>query len=664
MKLMDELYINTIRFLSVDAVEKAKSGHPGMPLGAATLAFVLWDRYLKHNPTDPGWPDRDRFVLSAGHASMLLYSLLYLTGDDLTLEDLKAFRQWGSKTPGHPEYGLTPGVEATTGPLGQGFANGIGMALAANHMGDRYNRPGFDIVSHYVYALVSDGDLQEGVASEAASLAGNLKLKRLIYLYDSNDVQQDGPTVSFKENVGQRFQAYGWNVIGPIDGMNVEAVSQAIKTAQSQSDRPNLIICKTVIGYGSPHKAGTNAAHGEPLGEEEVRLTKENLNWPYKEPFTVPEEVLSHFREAVERGKREQEKWQQKFNAYRKAYPLEAQQFENEVHGKLPPDWDSGLYELFRGATGQMSTRDASGEVMNFVAAKVPSFIGGAADLAGSTRAYLKGFGDFSSDNDSGRNIRFGLREHAMGAIGNGLALHGGAIPFMGTFLVFSDYMRPSIRLASIMKLKVIYIFTHDSIGLGEDGPTHQPVEQLMGLRMVPNLMTIRPADANETMIAWKIAMERREGPVALILTRQKVPVLDRSGLSSVKGVQQGGYVLWEYGTPPKVILIGTGSEVQIALEAGKLLKEKGVAVRVVSMPCWELFDAQTEEYRNSVLPSQVKARISIEAGIRTGWEHYVGLDGIAIGLSRFGASAPGQMTFQNQGFTSEHVTNEALRLL
>ena len=661
---IDELSINTMRFLAVDAVEKAKSGHPGTPMGAATLAYVLWTRFLKHNPKDPSWLNRDRFVLSAGHASMLLYSLLFLTGYDLSLEDIKDFRQWGSKTPGHPESELTPGVETTTGPLGQGFANGVGMAIAERILATRFNQPGYEIIDHNTYALVSDGDVEEGVASEAASLAGTLKLGKLIYLYDSNEVQQDGPTsASFLEDVSLRFQAYQWNVIGPIDGMDLNAVNTALEAARSQKTRPNLIICRTTIGYGSPNKAGTEKAHGEALGEEEVRLTKENLKWPYKEPFTVPEEVLVHFRSSIERGRAFQNDWQQKYSGYQRKYPELAQELESGLRGELPAGWDAGLEEL-KNVNRPTATRDVSGIVLNHLASKVPSLWGGAADLAGSTRTVLKGLGDFGASNYSGRNLRFGLREHAMGAIVSGMALHGGIIPFAASFLIFSDYMRPPMRLAALMKLRIIYIFSHDSVGLGEDGPTHQPVEHIMGLRMIPNLMVIRPADAAETVEAWKIAVQRQKGPTALILTRQPVPVLDRSSLSPSGGLHRGGYTVREPDKDPQLILIGTGSEVHIVLKAAQILKEKGIAARVVSLPCWSLFDSQDEEYRDEVLPPSIIARVSIEAGTPLGWEHYVGLKGKAIGISRFGASAPGSVIYEKLGLTPQQVVDEALKLL
>lgn len=660
----DELCINTIRFLAVDAVQKANSGHPGTPLGAAAMAYVLWERFLKHNPADPSWIDRDRFILSCGHASALVYSLLYLTGYDMPLAELKQFRQWGSRTPGHPEYELAPGVNVTTGPLGQGFAKGVGMAIAERWLAAHYNEPGHEIINHYTYALCSDGDLMEGVSSEAASLAGHLKLGKLIYLYDDNDVSIEGSTdITFTEDVAQRFRGHGWNVIGPIDGLKIDEVDRALRQARAENNRPHLIIVKTVIGYGSPHKAGTASAHGEPLGEEEVRLTKERLGWQYQEPFYVPQEVLAHFRKAMERGKHYQEEWQSRFEAYRRAFLGKARQLEADLSGNLLEGWDSELAGLFQGETKPMATREASGRVMNAIAKRVHNFMGGSADLAPSTRTILKDKGDFQANSYGGYNLHFGVREHAMGGIATGLAVHGGIIPYIGTFLIFSDYMRPPIRLAAMMKARVIYVFTHDSVGLGEDGPTHQPIEQLMGLRMIPNLVVIRPADATETVEAWKIALQRRGGPTALMLSRQNLPILDREKLAPASGVQKGGYVLWEEITPPDVILIGTGSEVHIALEAGKLLFEKRIAARVVSLPSWELFDAQPIGYRNSVLLPGVK-RISIEAGIPIGWERYVGHDGIAIGLTRFGASAPWQVIYEKLGLTPSRIVDEAIRLL
>lgn len=662
-QLLDELCVNTIRFLAADAVQKANSGHPGAPMGAAAMAYVLWDRFLKHNPDDPKWPDRDRFVLSAGHASMLLYSLLYLTGYDLPLDEIKNFRQWGSKTPGHTEYGLAPGVETTAGPLGQGFGNGVGMAIVEKWLAEHYNRPGHEVINHYTYAIVSDGDLEEGVSSEAASLAGTLRLNKLIYLYDDNGISIEGSTdLAFTEAVGRRFEAYGWNVIGPIDGMDMLSVDAALRTALAQKEAPTLIICQTVIGYGSPNRAGTALAHGEPLGEDEVRLAKETLDWHYEAPFTVPDEVLAHCRRARERGRLRQQEWTARLEAYRQAFPNEVKELEQDLSGRLPDGWDSGLTDLFKGQTKPIATRDAGGRVMNAIAPKLHSLMGGAGDLAPSTKTILKDKGDFAFD-DCGHNMHFGVREHAMGAIASGMALHGGVIPYTATFLIFYDYMRPPVRLAALMGIRVIYIFTHDSVGLGQDGPTHQPIEHLMGLRAVPHLVTIRPADATETVEAWKIALQR-QGPTALVLTRQNLPVLDRTVLAPASGVQRGGYILRETASPPEIILIGTGSEVHIALEVEKMLQDKGIAVRVVSLPSWELFDAQPADYRNQVLPPEIRARVSIEAGAMVGWEHYVGLDGVAIGLARFGASAPGEVIYEKLGLTARRVVEAAQKLL
>ena len=661
----DDLCINTIRFLAVDAVEKAKSGHPGAPLGQAPMAYVLWDKFLKHNPADPDWIDRDRFILSAGHASAMLYALLYLTGYGLSLHDIMQFRQWGSKTPGHPEHGLTPGVEATTGPLGQGFANGVGMAMVERWLAQRYNRPGHEIINHYTYAIASDGDLQEGVASEAASLAGTLKLAKLIYLYDDNNISIEGSTeISFTEDVAKRFQAYHWHVIGPVDGMNISAVEQAIHTAHEDDLQPKLIICRTTIGYGSPHKQGTASAHGEPLGAEETRLTKDNLGWCYADPFTVPAEVLRHFRLAVERGRIKQKNWETLFKSYQQNYPDEASELLADVSGKLPDDWDAELSGLFKAGDKPVATREASGRIMNLIASKVIGFAGGSADLAPSLKTALKDFGDYNCKDYCGRNIHFGVREHAMGAISNGMALHKGIIPYAGTFLVFSDYMRPSIRLAALTKLGLVYLFSHDSVALGEDGPTHQPVEQIMSLRLIPGLVTIRPADATETVEAWKIALERRQGPTALILSRQSLPILDRKTLSSEKGVRSGGYILWESGSTPDIILIGTGSEVHLILEAGKLLEQKGIKARVVSLPSWELFDKQPGEYRSSVLPQSIPKRISIEAGVTIGWEKYIGEGGMAIGINHFGTSAPGDVIYKHWGLTPQNIAETATKLL
>jgi len=653
----DDRCINAIRFLGIDAIEKAGSGHPGTLMGAAPMMYTLWDKFLKHDPANPEWPDRDRFILSAGHASMLLYGLLYLTGYPLTLDDIKQFRQAGSLTPGHPEYGITAGVEASTGPLGQGFANGAGMAIAESILAERYNRPGFKIFDHHTFALVSDGDLQEGVASEAASLAANLKLGKLVYLYDSNGVQQDGLTVSFSENVGQRFLAYGWNVIGPVDGMNICEVEKALKTALEQNEKPSLIICTTIIGFGSPNKAGTNAAHGEPLGSEEVRLTREKLGWTGS-PFVVPEDILEHFRQARERGAKKHREWKALFEEYKKLYPQQAAQLVNEWKGELPVEWQAGLAGLYANLNKKAATRDTSGSGLAALADKIPALIGGSADLAGSTRTYLKRFPDFTADNRSGRNIHYGLREHAMGAISSGIALHGGLIPFASTFLVFSDYMRPAIRLAALMKLHVIYILTHDSIGLGEDGPTHQPVEQLTSLRAIPGLVVLRPADAVETIAAWEIALEHRHGPSALILTRQAVPPLPHDENDREK-VRRGAYVLADFPGSPRILLIGTGSEVHPALEAAAMIHNKGIGVRVVSMPSWELFEEQPQDYKNRIFPPDLTLRISVEAGSTMGWQRYTGLEGKPVGVDRFGISAPGKEVLRLLDITADRIVRE-----
>jgi transketolase len=662
---LHELNINTIRFLSVDAVEKAKSGHPGMPMGAATIMYVLWIKFLKCNPAEPRWANRDRFILSAGHASMLLYSLLFLTGYDVSLDDLKRFRQEGSKTPGHPEFGITPGVEATTGPLGQGFANGVGVAIAECFLSQRYNRPGYKIIDHYTYSLISDGDIQEGMSSEAASLAGRLKLNKLIYFYDSNGVQQDGKTkLSFSEDVTSRFKSYGWNVIGPIDGMDVATIERAICSAKKEKDRPSLIICNTIIGYGSPNKAGTNLVHGEPLGEEEVLLTKQNLGWHHKLPFFVPTMVLKYFRKAQERGSKSQARWQELFSNYADNFLEEAKELKMLIDGLLPFDIEESIVNLSSHYNEQMSTRDASGLILNVLADRIPVLIGGSADLAGSTRTTLKNCGDFDNNNYSGRNLHFGLREHAMGAISNGIALHGGLLPFCGTFLIFSDYMRPSIRLSAMMKLNLIYIFTHDSIGLGEDGPTHQPVEHIMSLRTIPGLTVIRPADANETAQAWKLSLTRRQGPVALILTRQSVPNLAMISPAKTYSVDKGGYVVWETDNIPRIIFIATGSEVYLAIEAAKVLLNKGFPSRVVSLPSWTIFEEQTQEYKDKILPPQVVNRVSIEAGTPIGWGKYIGLHGKSIGISEYGISAPGKSVYNHFKITVKDIVRIALELL
>ena len=660
---LDDLCINALRFLSVDAVEKARSGHPGAPMGAASMAYVLWDRFLKHNPKNPTWPDRDRFILSAGHASALLYSLLYLTGYDLSLEEVMAFRQWGSKTPGHPEHGLTPGVEATTGPLGQGFANGVGMAIAERWLASTFNRPGHEVIDHHTYAIVSDGDLQEGVSAEAASLAGHLGLGNMVYLYDDNHVSIEGHTdLSFTEDVGQRFRAYGWHVVGPVDGMDLGAVESAIGEAREETGKPSLVICRTTIGFGSPNKAGTAAVHGEPLGAEETQLAKAALGWNSSQPFEVPSEALAHFRQALEWGSSREREWNDRLNAYRRAYPDQAAELEGVLQGKLPEGWDSGLAEVFVAQEKPIASREASGRVMNALAERIPNLIGGSADLAPSTKTILNDRGHFSSTGQ-GNNLHFGVREHAMGAVSNGIALHGGLIPYAATFLIFSDYMRPPIRLAALMSQRVVFVFTHDSVGLGEDGPTHQPIEQLLGLRGVPNLVVIRPADALETAEAWRSAIQRKDGPTAIILSRQNLPMLDRSRKGDAD-LPQGGYVVWEAGSEAKAALIATGSEVDIAMQAGKLLEDKGIAVRVVSLPSWELFDNQPAAYRDAVLPPGITARVSIEASSPLGWERYVGPSGTIIGIPHFGASAPGGIIYEKLGFTADRVVGEVEKLL
>lgn len=653
---LDQLCINTIRTLSMDAVEQAKSGHPGMPMGAAAMAYVLWTRFLKHNPADPTWPDRDRFVLSAGHGCMLLYSLLHLTGYDLPLDELKRFRQWGSRTPGHPEHGVVPGAETTTGPLGQGFATGVGMAIAERLLAARFNRPGHTMVDHYTYGIVSDGDMMEGVAAEAASLAGHLGLNKLIYLYDDNRVTIEGHTdLTFTEDVGRRFEAYGWNV-QHVDGNDLQGVEAALRTAQAETGRPTLIAARTHIAYGSPHKQDSAAAHGSPLGEEEVRLTKKALGWPADARFYIPEAALAHFRRALQIGAGAQAAWQDSLAAYEKAYPELADEWRRVMRRELPTGWESHL-PTFEPSTAPMATRDASGKVLNSLAGHMPELVGGSADLAPSNITYLGDWGDFSATNRSGRNLRFGVREHAMAAILSGMTLHKGLRVYGGTFLVFSDYMRPAIRLAALMRLPVTYVFTHDSIGLGEDGPTHQPIEHLAALRSIPNLTVVRPADANETVTAWKVALENKQGPVALVLSRQKLPILDHAVHAAAGGLERGAYVLADASSGRiDVILIATGSEVALALEARTVLEGQGIGTRVVSMPSWELFDAQPQAYREAVLPPAITARLAIEAGVAQGWHRYVGPQGDILSIERFGASAPYKVLFQEFGFTPENV--------
>ena len=664
---LDQLCINTIRTLALDAVQKAKSGHPGLPLGAAPMAYVLWTRFLRHNPKNPKWENRDRFLLSAGHGSMLLYSLLHLTGYDLPMEELQRFRQWGSKTPGHPEYGLTPGVEITTGPLGQGFANGVGMAMGAAHLGAKFNKPNENVIDHYVYAIVSDGDLMEGVASEAASLAGHLKLGKLIYFYDDNHVTIEGFTdLAFSENVPKRFDAYGWHTLTVKDGNNLDEIDAAIREAQSVTDKPSLISVKTTIGYGMPTQ-GTRKAHSDPPGEEAVRETKRNLGWPEDKQFYVPDEALAQFRKAIERGEKFESEWQGLVQQYKSQHKEDGEQLIAMLSGELPAKWEDHL-PTFADAK-PIATRVASGEVINALAPVMPMLIGGSADLGVSNNTDIKDSHSFEADSYDGRIFHFGVREHAMGATLTGISLNGGLIPYGGTFMTFSDYMRPAVRLAALSEVQVIYVFTHDSIGLGEDGPTHQPIEHLAALRAIPHLFVIRPADPTETSEAWRIAILRRHGPTALALTRQKVELIDRNKFAPASGLRKGAYVLAEAtadgkATTPQLLLIATGSEVSLVLEAREKLQAEGTSTRVVSMPCWELFEEQSQEYRDQVLPPSVTKRVSVEAGVPQGWDRYVGPAGIVIGLDRFGASAPGEIALRELGFTVENVLSKARSLL
>jgi len=672
--------VNTIRFLSVDMIQKANSGHPGITMGAAPMAYVLWTRHLKHNPVNPAWPDRDRFVLSAGHASPMLYTLLYLTGYDLSLSDLKSFRQWGSKTPGHPERGLAPGVEATTGPLGQGLATAVGMAIAEAHLASIFNRPSCKIIDHYTYTFVSDGDLMEGVSAEACSLAGHLKLGKLIVLYDDNGVSLAGTTnLTFSEDVGNRFKAYGWHVEQVEDGNNLNEIDVAISNAKLEKERPSLIAVKTIIGYGAPNVQNSFSVHGKPLGEKELAKAKKNLGWPINPKFYIPNEVLSHFRRAVIQGKNWETEWQKRFSFYAKKYPELAAEFHRRVGGRLPNSWDKDL-PVFSSQGKALATRVASGKVLQSLAKKIPELVGGSADLNPSTHTALEGYGDFQSPvtplrgvqgaagggwSYAGRNIHFGVREHAMGAIANGLACHGGLIPFVSTFLVFSDYMRPAIRLAALMGCQVIYVFTHDSIGVGEDGPTHQPIEHLASLRAVPNLTVIRPTDANETVEAWKVAVQNRKGPTALVLSRLDLPVLDRSRYAPAAGLHRGGYVLWQSKVGrPDVILISSGSEVNITLKAAEKLATEKINARVVALPSWEIFEHQPEEYRYEVFPRSVQARVAVEAGTKLGWERYTRQNESAIGLDTFGASAPGPVLYMKLGITVDNIVERVKQVL
>ncbi|HUW34044.1 MAG TPA: transketolase [Planctomycetota bacterium] len=655
---LDMLCINAIRTLSIDAVQKAGSGHPGLPLDAAPMGYVLWQRHLKHNPKDPHWPDRDRFVLSGGHGSMLLYSLLHLTGYDLTMDDMKSFRQWESRTPGHPEMRRTPGLEVTTGPLGQGNSNAVGMAIAERMLAHRFNRPGHAIVDHYTFSLLSDGDMMEGVSSEAASVAGHLKLGKLVFLYDSNMTSLDGPTsMTFTEDVGKRYEAYGWQVFVIQDGnTDVDGIDAAIRNAKASATGPSLIIVKTTIGYGSPHKAGTYKAHGTPLGEEEVALTKQALGWDPEKFFYVPDESLAHFRTAVERGRQAQDDWGRRFDAWAREFPDLAEEWRHCWSGTLPDGWDAGLPEFRTGKP--VATRSAAGKALNAIAVRVPWLVGGDADLSSSTKTRVDDGGDFDGQTGAGRNLHFGVREHAMGAIVNGMASHGGVRAYASTFLVFSDYMRPAVRLAALSELPVIFVWTHDSVGLGEDGPTHQPIEHLMSLRAIPGLMLVRPSDATEAAEAWRFAMQQRT-PVALILSRQKLPVLDRSVYPPAAMLHRGAYVLsGELCGAPEASIIATGSEVHVALEAKAILEREGVRVCVVAMPCWEAFERQDQRYRESVLPPSVRVRVAVEAGATLCWHRYVGEDGAIVGIDHFGESAPGEVNMEKFGFTAEHVAD------
>ena len=651
--------INTIRFLSADAVQQANSGHPGLPMGAAAMAFTLWTRHLRHNPRNPKWPGRDRFILSGGHGSMLLYSLLHLTGYDLPLEELKNFRQWESRTPGHPEYGLTPGVETTTGPLGQGFGQGVGMAIAATHLTATFNKPGHEIIQSYIYGIVTDGDLMEGVSSEAASLAGHLQLGRIIYLYDDNHISIDGSTdLAFTEDRAARFEAYGWHVQKIEDGNDVNAIDEAIRAARIDP-RPSLIAVRTIIGFGAPKKQGTAKAHGEALGDEELTAAKENLGWPVEPRFLIPGEVLEFYRGAIDKGREAEDDWNAHFDAYKDTYPELGGELDRRLKGELPEGWDTGLPSFTADAKG-MATRTASGKVLNVLSAKLPELVGGSADLTPSNNTKFDEAGDFQKDNRTGRYIRFGVREHGMAAALNGMNLFGGVIAYGGTFLIFSDYMRPAIRIAAISRIPTVFVFTHDSVGLGEDGPTHQPIEHLPSLRAMPNLVLIRPADANEVTEAWKFAINHRDRPVALALTRQNLPILDRSITAPATGLEKGAYILRDFGEP-EIILIASGSEVSLVYEAAQKLHEEGRGVRVVSFPCWALFEKQVEGYRESVLPKNVTARLAVEAGATFGWERYAKS---MIGIDHYGASAPYKIIFENFGFTIENVVAKAKELV
>ena len=658
-----EKALNTIRFLSADGVQKANSGHTGLPMGAAALAYSLFMRHMKYNPADPSWSNRDRFVLSGGHGSMLIYSMLYLTGYDVSIEDLKQFRQWGSITPGHPEWEHTPGVETTTGPLGQGFATGVGMAIAERHLAAIFNKPDHKIVDHYTFGIVTDGDLMEGISSEAASLAGHLKLGKLIYLYDDNMITIEGTTkLAFTEDVAKRFESYGWHVQRVANGNDVEAIDEAVTEAK-KDPRPSIIICRTTIGFGLPNKANTPGIHGSPAGKEELAKAKENVGWPVEPMFHVPDEILQHFRSRQEAGKKAQENWEHVFEDYRAAFPELAAEFERRLTGQLPKGWEKTL-PVFPASEKGLASREASGKVINAICGVLPELFGGSADLAPSLKTWMDKVPAFSPETPEGRNVHFGVREISMAAIGNGLLVHGGFIPYVGTFLVFSDYARGSLRVAALSKMGVIWVLTHDSIAVGEDGPTHQPIEHVMSLRIIPELVVLRPGDANEVSESWKYAIEHRDRPVALILSRQNMPTLDRKVCKPARGLSKGAYILYETeaGTPD-IILMATGSELNLALEAGKKLEKRGRKVRVVSFPSWELFEKQTKKYQQSVLPPEVKRRVSIEAGVTTGWQKYVGSEGVAIGIDEFGKCGPGEIVLEKFGFTVENVEKFARKL-
>ena len=659
-KDIHQLSINTIRFLAIDAIQKANSGHPGMPMGCAPIAYRLYTKYMKHNPADPSWKNRDRFILSAGHGSMLLYSVLHLCGYKISLDDLKQFRQWNSITPGHPEFGLAPGVETTTGPLGQGFSNAVGMAIAQEYLGSLFNKEDVNILDHFIYGICSDGDLMEGISHEAASLAGHLKLGKLIFFYDDNGITIDGKTgLAFSEDIKKRFEAYGWQVLDIDDVNDLNQIDIAVESAQNEKSKPTLIITKTHIGFGSPNKQDKSSSHGSPLGEEEVKLTKKNLGWDENKYFFIPDEISKHFQSLKSQFANYEDDWNKVFETYKKKYPEDADKFIKVFNNDYGDEWKKSL-PTFTNYSEKVATRSASGKAINELAKHLPTLIGGSADLEPSNNTHIKESVNFSAKNRTGRNFHFGIREHGMAGIVNGLSLYGGVIPYCGTFLIFSDYMRPSIRLASLMKLRTIYVFTHDSIGLGEDGPTHQPIEQLAALRAIPGMVVIRPADANETVVAWKCAIEHKGGPVALALTRQKVPVFDRTMFTSAENLSKGAYVLIDSATDPEVIIMASGSEVSIAVDAYNVLQSQGIKTRVVSFPSWEIFDSQSEEYKESVLPKYVKVRISIEAGVKQGWEKYLSEYGEAISIEKFGASAPYEIIFKEYGFTSEAIVKKA----